>query len=289
MNGQIILKNADFSANNIGRIITLSTLTKKVLNKQSKYAEDSEEAIYVDKYLTNLETNGYIGGNNPLLTVLMLPCLAKEHNQLFFNIAKTDANGFPTDWTPDASTENSPYVLTDKGVYANKTLLSNTDAGLGFKTGNLFEIGVKPSFSIVNYLYDSITALTAVRPIASCNQGVNITLAGRSASVGLPESTVTIENVRTDVPKGFYAMSCNGNELLVNLNGATDGTVTGYSIAAPTVVDALNNNFILLQGYQYDAGVRPLSSLIACGRAMTGWQLAKLKNYTDTLMAKLGI
>lgn len=288
MDGVIILKNADFSASNIGKIAIISNTTRRILTKQTKYSADSAEAVALNTYVERLEAGGFIGGENPLLTVLMLPCLAAKHDELFFNIAKVDAGGYPVDWTPDESTENSPYVLTDKGVYANVQLNSNTNAGLGFKTDNLFEAEVKPSFSIVNYLYDSITSLNAVRPIASCNYGLNITLAGRSASVALGSRTVAVENVRTDVPKGFYAMSYSDNELLVNLNGSTDEAVIEDSIV-PTKVDILNNNFILLQGYAYDSGVRPNSSLIACGKAMTAEQLTTLKELTDTLMSKLGI
>lgn len=286
MDGIIILKKADFSVNNIGVKTILDTYTKKILGIQTKYSENSNEAIALNTFIRQLTDNGYIGDNDSLLKVLMLPCLAKTNEELFYNIANIDTDGYPTNWTPN---DPSPYVLTDKGVYANDILLSGTSTGKGFSTNNLFEANKPASFSIINYLYDSITALTVMRPISACNYGLNITLAGRSASVGIAEDISSISDVREDVPKGFYAMSYENNNIIVNLNGETDGTITYKEVPAPSKVDALNNNFILLQGYSYDSGVRPYSSLIACGKPMTAEQLDLLKQYTDRFMSALNI
>lgn len=95
MESRIILKRADFSQNNIGRYVELNALTKNILAKQTQYDESSSEAAALNTFVEYLIDNGYIGGNSPKFKVLIIPALAKTHDELLFNIADTDSNGYP--------------------------------------------------------------------------------------------------------------------------------------------------------------------------------------------------
>lgn len=290
MDGVIILKNADFSASNIGKITIIGNTAKRILAKQTKYSADSAEAVALNTYVESLEAGGFIGGKNPLLTVLMLPCLAAKRDELFFNIAKTDDGGYPVDWSP---VDTSDYIqdVDGKGVYANATILPSNNDGKGFKldTTDVFTANSPiPGFSVINYLYEGITATNAAtRNIAQCNSGINFTFSGGGASLGSGSQTIAaIEGANTVVNKGFYAVSYAGNVMRGNWNGAEKEVN-----ASPVDLQGVgycNTNFALLQGNSnVTADVN--SSLIAFGKAMTAQQLATLKSYTDTLMAKLGI
>lgn len=290
MDGIITLLKADFSANNIGKVNLLGSYTKKLLAKQTKYNIDSTEAVALDTYVKSLEAGGFIGGENPLLTVLMLPCLAAKRDELFFNIAKNDDGGYPVDWSP-VDTSNYIQDVDGKGVYANATILPSNNDGKGFKldTTDVFTAySPIPGFSVINYLYDGITATNAAtRNIAQCNSGVNFTFSGGGASLGVGSKTIaTIEGANTVVNKGFYAVSYDGETLHGNWNG-----IERANIAIPTDMQGVgycNTNFALLQGSSNN-DVNANSSLIAFGKAMTADQLTTLKDLTDTLMSKLGI
>lgn len=102
MDSRIILTQADFSANNIGRYVEISDLTKKVLAKQTQYDVESEEAVALNTFLDNLTSDGFIGGTNPKLYDLYIPALAGGHDELLYNLAQYDSNGYPTDCMVDA-------------------------------------------------------------------------------------------------------------------------------------------------------------------------------------------
>lgn len=290
MAGVITLKKADFSASNIGKVSMLNAYTKKVLATQTKYAEDSKEAIAINAFIENLTSKKYIGNNNTsLLRVLMLPCLAKSESEMFINLARTDASGNPMDWSPAAP---SKYFLTDKGAYCGE-VLNNFTADLGFRldTSDVFIPGEPiPGFSIMHYNYNDITNNPSIRALAQCQSGVIVNFYGIAPSVGVGASLVTATTARTSVDKGFYGMSYKDKNLIVNLNGVTEASVSvpDYTMELGANVTMANNNFILLQG-QGVANARAESSLIAFGKELTQAQLAELKGYVDELMSALNI
>lgn len=135
---RIILSNADFSANNIGRYVELSEFTKKVLSKQTQFSKDSAEAVALDNFLNELTENGFIGGENPKLKYLALPCYANDRIQLYYNIASTDSDGYPInviqseieELTDEQSVLN-PYIQDGKiigmGRNYNTSIVSTSD------------------------------------------------------------------------------------------------------------------------------------------------------------------
>lgn len=284
------MKKADFSANNIGKVSLLNAYTKKVLATQTKYAEDSKEAVALNAFIENLTSKGYIGNNSTsLLRVLMLPCLAKSESEMFINLARTDASGKPMDWSPAAP---SKYFLTDKGAYCGE-VLNNFTADLGFKldTSDVFVPATPiPGFSIIHYNYNEITNNPSARPFSQCQSGLIVNFNGISPSVGLGSSLVTATTSRTSVGKGFYAMSYADKNMLVNLNGVTEASVSvpDSNLTLGVNTTMANNNFLLLQG-QSVAAARAESSLIAFGKALTASQMAELKGYVEELMNALSI
>lgn len=304
MESRIILSTADFSQNNIGRYVAFSDLTKKVLAKQTKYGMEDAEAIALNTFLANLTDNGYLGGDNPKLTVLMLPCLAQAEtsSQLFWNIAALDENNYPKDWSPSVMTD---YVQTPKGVYAN-TALANSSEGEGFKLAetNFFAASSRPEgFSALYYLYDSnMTASNlATRNFLICTSGLSFKMSGLYAEVLKISSPATDYVKATSTSsrvvnnKGFYGMSYipgvnpSDDTIIVNLNGETGATIDKLgTVETASSVDSLNNNTILLQGNSNNTA-RPLVSVIAFGHELNATELAALKGYIDTLMAALNI
>lgn len=290
MAGVITLKKADFSASNIGKVSMLNAYTKKVLAAQTKYGEDSAEALAINTFIEKMIAHNYIGDNaNSHLRVLMLPCLAKDTNEMWLNIARTDASGNPMDWSPAAP---SKYFLTDKGAYCGE-VLNNFTADLGFKldTSDVFVPGaLLPGFSIIHYNYNEITNNPSARQFSQCQSGIIVNFNGISPSVGLASSLVTATTSRTSVGKGFYAMSYEDKNMLVNLNGVTEASVSvpDSSLTLGVNVGMANNNFLLLQG-QGVANARAESSLIAFGKALTASQMAELKGYVEELMNALSI
>lgn len=113
MKARIILSNADFSANNIGKYVALSDFTKKVLSKQTQYSEESDEADALNIFLNHLTEDGFIGGESPILRTLIIPGLASGHSELLYDLAQLDGNGYPTNvmsqGEADATEENRVY------------------------------------------------------------------------------------------------------------------------------------------------------------------------------------
>lgn len=112
MDSRIILKRADFSQNNIGRYVELNALTKNILAKQTQYDESSNEAAALNTFVEYLIDNSYIGGNSPKFKVLMIPALAKTHDELLFNIADTDSNGYPVNMMSQAEISATDKIFT---------------------------------------------------------------------------------------------------------------------------------------------------------------------------------
>lgn len=308
MKSNIILSLADFSANNIGRYAELSELTKAVLAKQTLYDEGSPEASAINLFLDELVGGGYIGGNNPILSVLMLPCLAGGRAECFYNIAALDTDGFPKDWKPTAWNPSDPednlYSLNSgKGVKCTAATGASADDGRGFKLNegaDFFSPGVKPAaFSLVSYLYaDCITASNPYqRMIAGANSGLNLLLAGGKVNIAriLAGNYITIEladaALMTKVDKGFYGMSYDpdADSVYINLNGTKNGTLSQEgTLLTTTNTSILNSNFTLISGNANDTA-RPYVSAVAFGKGMTQAQLDALKGHLDTLMNALNI
>ena len=304
MSAIITLKQADFSANNIGRVAIMGELTKKVLAKQTQYSEDGAEAAALDTFLAALTSNGFIGGDNPKLSVLMIPALAGKnpgesdvHDQLFFNICKLDANGAPTNWMPAYEATTPIYHGYKPGDYnigayasaAQGQVLGQYDA-FGLNLGTYFQSGQKmPSFCLFNYL---VKAHSNVRPIAQYNYSVEVKCSPNNCKAGVSNSDRALFTTEmTTTPKGFYGMAYDGasGAIIIDFIGTTTGTSTpfvgGVTLGNPRDI---NVNFPLIVGNTTTSGA-VCSAIMGFGTGLTQSELATLKGLCDTFAAALHI
>ena len=300
MDGVIILKNADFSAKNIGKINLLSNTTKNILAKQRKYSADSEQAAVINECVNELTAKGYIGGNDPLLKVLMLPCLAASLDEAFYNIARVNEEGHPIDWKPE---NTEPYAIENGNLYCSASLGTEwrVPDNRCFSLGEeLFIAGQSlPEFSIIHYLdkvaQDGVNTQEK-NVVASVTTALEIIKCGCKATIS--HGTAFNVSVQTDdysenavMEKGFYGMSVLNNDnyrgLMLNCNGKTASTESQFGNLPTNTTDIsiCNNNFALLQGATI--GTRAKAKMIAFGKGMTPAQMAELKSICDTFFNSL--
>lgn len=302
MDSRIILTQADFSANNIGRYVEISDLTKKVLAKQTQYDEQSEEAAALNTFLNSLTTDGFIGGDAPKLSVLLIPALAGVKSELWYNICSIDSNGYPRDWTPSAGA--SKYEAYEKDGYivggyptANVGVDSTIDA---FSlNGTPFVNQQKlPSFSLFTYLSQAMEASNpSTRGLANYNYGIGIKLSAAECLVGSPSSAIPGTNQATattsmsSVPVGFYSMSYdgdNGHIIINNVGNIASSTVDVSGGISGLNIGYVNTNMALLSG-NANTIASAHSAIVGFGAGLTQEELATLKGYCDTLAAALHV
>lgn len=295
MSANITLSRANFSANNIGRVAIMSELTKKVLSKQTQYSIDSAEAAALDTFLAALTAGGFIGGETPKLSVLMIPALASGHDDLFYNICKLDENGAPTNWMP--SLGSSLYVVVTSnghniGAYANGSVTQGTEGyGFNLNLGTYFKQNQKmPSFCLFNYLCDTFT--TGDRKIAYYDYSANIVHSANACSAGVSNGTqATAGTAMSTTPKGFYGMAYDADSGAIILNNVGNEASSSTPVSGGVTLSAvgkINENFTLLSGNSNPIGATH-SSIIGFGTGLTQSELATLKGHCDTLAAALHI
>ena len=297
MSANITLKQANFSANNIGRVAIMGELTKKVLAKQTQYSIDSAEATALDTFLAAMTAGGFIGGENPKLSVLMIPALASGHDDLFYNICALDLDGYPTNWMPAYEATTPIYHGYKPGDYnigayasaAQGQVLGQYDA-FGLNLGTYFQSGQKmPSFCLFNYL---VKAHSNVRPIAQYNYSVEVKCSPNNCKAGVSNSDRALFTTEmTTTPKGFYGMAYDGasGAIIIDFIGTTTGTSTpfvgGVTLGNPRDI---NVNFPLIVGNTTTSGA-VCSAIMGFGTGLTQSELATLKGLCDTLAAALHI
>lgn len=304
MNSRIILSTADFSANNIGRYIEMNDLTRKVLAKQTQYGEDSAEAIALNVFLNNLIADGFIGGDNPTLTYLAIPALAKTHSELLYNIARLDENGYPTDSMSDAekSAETKAYSLYTVNNVNLGLVLGNyiedytTQKEQGSYDTHLFdgvsEGSVMPSFSVFGYVPRAFDAATAADTtiLRGINNTYRFTLAVDSAYV-MKYSTDRLDVAFSEkFKKGFYGFTYIKE---TSLSGIIDGVTLGEQVITGSLsnitLPANGSKFYSYANNAWNPGRNPSFSVIAYGHAIENNQLTTLKGYVDSLMVALHV
>lgn len=139
MDSRIILKRADFSQNNIGRYVELNALTKNILAKQTQYDESSSEATALNDFVEYLIDNNYIGGDSPKFKVLIIPALAKTHDELLFNIADTDSNGYPVNVMSQTEISATDKIFTLVKDANNRVVGLSTQVPAGINSNTDYE------------------------------------------------------------------------------------------------------------------------------------------------------
>lgn len=293
MKAKIILSGADFSANNIGQLIDFNPLTSKVLTKQTQYTEDSAEATALNVFLTNLINDGYLGGDNPLIKSLIIPALAASHDELLFDIAHLDGNGYPTN-AMSSDEINATYPCYRTYSSNNRIIGLESISSLNLTTGqikaqksyepNVFTVGeLLPSFSCCVYNCGNSVAL------AMLNAG-NGTCFDFSRAVCRTKngSTAVSSSVITSMALGFAGISYDSTTRLFEgvLQGGTFGETTIDTEQTNLNLTVSSEIYLGTTGVA-DGTVTSRNSLIAFGSKMTTQQLTILKGYIDILMGVL--
>ena len=300
MDSRIILSTADFSANNIGRIVELSDLTKKVLTKQTQYTEDSEEAVALDTFLTNLTSGGFIGGNSPLLTSLFIPALANSHDELLYNIASLDGNGYPVNGMSDGEISASqkayaPYKKNGKTIaicrhaVQGDEAISDESTQLDIDSKLFTETGAYKSFSLAMYCLSTTSTSSGTTKVI------------RNGSSTGAKFRITYQNkiVFTD-PSYVDELSAPIEGTLLGFNGIsyvkdtrfegmgdhiTIGNTTITDITKVTITDAAKASKLRIGEFKYgDICVIPV---LATGEYMDSTKLGQLRTYVNTLLTAL--
>lgn len=297
MVSRIILTTADFSANNIGRITELSELTKKVLAKQTQYSEMSEEAAALDTFLATLTEEGLIGGQSPLLKCLLIPGLAKTYQEAFFDLAKIDSNGYPTNIISqdelDAETKHYEFEQNDGKNVAIKAAIVGDQYYIN--TGLFDGISANtnlPSFSIAAYIFGS-SILSSDQVTVNNPSNYFTSLAYNKFRVYWTNQSSNhfIETPVTSPGAGFFGSSyVAGDRTEVTVSVGTVGEcVKGSAFTESSVkVQANSSNFRLGQKMNTETRT-PRFGFFACGDYINPTKMAALKNAVETLMAALHV
>lgn len=289
MESRIILSQADFSQNNIGRYVELSELTKKVLAKQTQYGEDSDEAAALNTFLANLTSGGFIGGDSPLLKTMLIPGLADAHGELLYDIASLDASGYPTDRMNETEKDaSSPvFVLYEKnGKNVGVERVQGTSAtGSNRLSLNVFEPGPSntpyPEFSIVIFQETPPSFKSLV--LSNINNQAKIRMSRSSLVFRFGQEDVLTTALSSDLSgfsgisylgsAGFEALLDNGAVGATTLVDASKLVYTGDPNAF-NLCDASNNG-------PYHIG------FFAIGNYINSTKMAELKGYVSALMTAL--
>lgn len=291
MKANIILSGADFSENNIGRYVPMSDLTLKVLSKQTQYLPGSDEAIALSIFLDSLTNDGFIGGDSPLLTDLIIPALAASHSELLHNIAHLDGSGYPTNSmgeteaaeTTEANWTNIPVVVNDKIIACR---FKGTDSIRKFS----------------HHIFDAYTNGSAQPSYAAGFYGVeNSFNTGDCVNENFPFNFTTNELKMSystnNVTHVVTASSANGFMGLGFVNDyGFEMTADNMSIGSPSVTGSLSafkmrdaiREFHL--GYTNATLARNFAtSVIFGGQYMTSAKLTELKGHIVELLTALHI
>lgn len=289
MKGIIILSNADFSENNIGRYVELSELTKKVLAKQTQYGEDSDEAVALNTFLANLTSGGFIGGDSPLLKTMLIPGLADAHGELLYDIASLDASGYPTDRMNETEKDaSSPvFVLYEKnGKNVGVERVQGTSAtGSNSLSLNVFENGPSntpyPQFSVV--IFEETPPSSNSLVLSNINPSAKIRMTKSSLVLRYGQEDVLTTTLSSDLSgfSGISYLGSTGFEALLD-NGAV-GTTTLVD-ASKLVYGGDPNTFNLCAAS--NSGPHHIG-FFAIGNYINSTKMAELKGYVSTLMTAL--
>ena len=291
MKAIIILSNADFSANNIGQYVEVSQLTKNVLSKQTQYGEESAEAIALNSFLTSLTNNGFLGGESPLLTDLIIPALAASHSELLYNIAHLDESGYPTNSmgeteaaeTTEANWTNIPVIVNGKIIACRFKGADNTK-----------------KFS--HHIFDAYTNGSDQPSYAAGFYGVeNSFLNGDSINENFPffftTNSLKMSYSTSNVAHTVTASSANGFVGLGFVNDyGFEMTADNMSIGSPNVTGSLSAFKVRdairefhLGSANATAGRNYATSVIFGGQYMNSTKLTELKGHIVTLLTALHI
>lgn len=299
MDNRIILSKADFSSNNIGRIVDLDELTKKVLAKQTQYAEGSDESLYLNEFITESKNNGFLGKNG-IIKHLFIPALANSYDELLYDIANIDGEGYPTNMMPTSELNAETKAITP--CYKNTKIIGfsqytvrNGISSEDFKSqrtialDGLLDKGVPyPSLSIALYT----SGLLGNDSIFKLGTGYALWL--DSNKFGLWSETVSTAYNKVQLSgtgKGSVILSYDSNNgtfscVSDSLSVSTPESQNTQSLVTSSTEDG---NLFRIGSYIYNESKWMKYSMIAIGYGMSNTQMTAFHKSVNKLMSSLGI
>ena len=298
MDSRIILTQADFSANNIGRYVELSDLTKKVLAKQTQYEEQSAEAAALNTFLDHLTNDGFIGGKTPLIKTMVIPALAASHAELLFNIADLDGGGYPKNVMNDTEQTEQTHVLVPfeySGRIIGFTVKATTSSELarGRVPHNLSISNsvVYPSLSLVAFVLSS-GASSADRKLYNItnSNGNGYTITSKTAKLYNYNEGTYLATTTNAAPIGFLGASLNKTGGTWEVLRGDNAVYTYTSEGTPSSMTANNVNQFMSCGFNsnYDNDKASFAAIITADY-INPQKMSSLKNYLDALMLALHV
>lgn len=275
-----IAKEADFSANNIGKVILdYSDLTKNVLNAFDQNALSTTQKDALDTLFTTLTVNGMLSK----IVKLYMPVLAKDKNKAFINIVDQNlTNDIPT-------------------VPASISLLNNGINNVGKSDYLMFNYSAALKTSDIHFLeYNTLTAVV----------GTNVNICGFSNQWDGDDAFRAIPGTQNN----WYIDMLKLNNLSFSPSGGINDfnpapCLKGFSmypsmdvtktplynpelqlVTSPTTNDnsAINKTSFCLTGY--NRGFNNISQgLISFGYGLTPSEVAIYQSLTNAFMAAMGI
>lgn len=297
MKAKITLKDADFSANNIGQLVDPSPLTLAVLTKQTQYGPNSDEARALNAFLNRLENDGFLGENGSIKT-LIIPALASQQSELMYNIALLDSNGYPTNEmsAEEIAAATKCYVPLISGTRVIG-LESTTYQGDGIDSSVIgAQKAFEPHILTIQELIPSHSVITFI-PQSSGNLSTEI--AGRASNTVLKylkaKAAITFGNASCSEASieslgvGFAGFSYNATSK--EFSGLLANGILGTTVIGETAQGTVNSTKMRMGTTNPLDGVvtSRTSLLIFANTDYTNLQLTTLKGYVDTLMTALHV
>ena len=235
----VVLKGADFSANNIGKIEVsreLDVKTKQLLSRYSKVLDTSKQYA-VDDFVTGLYDNGLADK----ITCLLLPCLSSSIDEAMINAMNGDSMG---------QLNSNYWLLRNNGLV--QTSMTYDTAEAITRIGAYVDVPINNShyavFNSESYEYTNTTTDTAkqfpTRRNARATFYDNMTSgSGSSWLNGCKYGGVAISASDSEFVFGvqqFHQINLNGDTLRVKHGeGDIDSVVSETSFPA-THIDAIS-------------------------------------------------
>jgi len=83
----LVLKGADFSANNVGRVTIFHELTKRIFEKCTRFELGSDQSIVVDTFIKSVDEIGVLSH----LSCTFFPWLASSNSEALYNFSEEAA------------------------------------------------------------------------------------------------------------------------------------------------------------------------------------------------------
>ena len=299
MKARIILNQADFSANNIGKYAELSDYTKKVLAKQTQYTEDSNEANSLNTFLNELISRGFLGGSEPILNYLVIPALAGNAEQLLFNIAELDVDGYPVDKRNDS--EKSAVYKVHTPLYSGDKIVGLQVAPTSELTSTQF---MQQQSQQINGLLEKSSAypsmsLCLVCPAISVIDADLLVQFGAGYTLNLFNNYYGLYSLNTDVRylkrtisdlhAGFIGVGYKNDYTLSSMFTGVEGELETLNPNLMKTSSSGEYNYLRLGKYVYDGARQFKANAIALGKGMTVDQMGVFRTLINNFLADLNL